>query len=112
MEDKLHEIVASIKRIANLNGNSNTRALSFNWNKEGKWDVYIYDFKEKQIRKITSGKDSYLNPNFSHSGKEILYLKDKEGDENFQVILRNLKSDEEIQLTNDLLRYRLKRFEV
>jgi hypothetical protein len=47
MEDKLHEIVASIKRIANLNGNSNARALSFNWNKEGKWDVYIFMISKK-----------------------------------------------------------------
>jgi dipeptidyl aminopeptidase/acylaminoacyl peptidase len=36
-----------------------------------------------------------------------LYLKDKEGDENFQVIIRNLKSDEEIQLTNDSNFYHL-----
>jgi len=105
MENNIHEIIAKTRQIWYLEVNEKQNLIAFNLNKEGKWDVYIYSLKEKEVRKITQGNNSYLFPSFSHEGKYLLYHKDKEGDENYQIILRDLNNNAEVNLTNDLKHY-------
>src|SRR5579875_3606553 len=105
MQDEIHEVIAKTRAVLNVNINEKNNCIAFNWNKEGKWDVYIYSLSSKLLSRITTGKDSYLEPFLSHNGKSILYLMDHEGDENYQVILRDLSTNEEKNLTNDSSHY-------
>ncbi|MEM0458120.1 MAG: hypothetical protein QXD76_03625, partial [Sulfolobales archaeon] len=102
---ELAEMLATIKSVFNLSGSPSENLLAFNWNRDGKWDVYIYDLSLERIEKITSGPDSYLEPSFSNRRRLIAYLKDREGDEMYQVILRDLESGEEQDLTRDPSHY-------
>jgi dipeptidyl aminopeptidase/acylaminoacyl peptidase len=107
MSIDLVEIIAEVKTVLNLSGSEKRGLLAFNWNRDGKWDVFLYYLDEKKIQKLTDGKDSYLFPDLSNKGDLIVYGKDRDGDENYQIILRDLYNNREIMLTNDPSHYHL-----
>jgi len=107
MSIDLVEIIAEVKTVLNLSGSEKRDLLAFNWNRDGKWDVFLYYLDEKKIQKLTDGKDSYLFPDLSNKGDLIVYGKDRDGDENYQIILRDLYNNKEIMLTNDPSHYHL-----
>jgi len=107
MSIDLVEIIAEVKTVLNLSGSEKRDLLAFNWNRDGKWDVFLYHLDEKKIQKLTDGKDSYLFPDLSNKGDLIVYGKDRDGDENYQIILRDLYNNKEIMLTNDPSHYHL-----
>ncbi|MEZ0289542.1 MAG: S9 family peptidase [Sulfolobales archaeon] len=98
-------IIASVKSIFNINGSPTEDLLVFNWNREGKWDVYLYDLGGREITRITSGSDSYLEPVFANRSRTLAYLRDKEGDENYQVVIRDLDKNIEVDVTRDPRHY-------
>jgi dipeptidyl aminopeptidase/acylaminoacyl peptidase len=107
MSIDLVEIIAEVKTVLNLSGSEKRDLLAFNWNRDEKWDVFLYYHDEKKIQKLTDGKDSYLFPDLSNKGDLIVYGKDRDGDENYQIILRDLYNNKEIMLTNDPSHYHL-----
>lgn len=100
----LAEIIGKVRFIASPRASERLGAVAFNWNRDGKWDVFIY-YKDGNVERITSGRDSFLSPAISPRGDVIAYLKDRDGDENFQVIVRDLASERESDVTADPAHY-------
>ncbi len=101
----LAEVIARVKSVANLSGCGSTGLLAFNWNRDEKWDVFIYDLSRESINKITSSPDSSLFPRFSNKGDKIVFSRDRDGDENYQIYIYDLVNKTETQLTNDYKYY-------
>ncbi|MEM2223951.1 MAG: alpha/beta fold hydrolase [Acidilobaceae archaeon] len=95
------EVLGKTRFIMNVDVNSRVHASLFNWNRDGKWDVFIYWVKDNLIEKVTSGLDSFLYPTISPRGDLIAYCKDRAGDENFQVVVRDLSSAKEEDVTRN-----------
>jgi len=101
----LAEVIGRIRFVRDVEVNARVGGAVFNWNRDGKWDVFLYWLKDGVIEKVTSGPDSYLSPTFSPQGDLVAYLRDREGDENFQVIVRELGSGREEDITRDPSHY-------
>ncbi|MCX8196108.1 MAG: S9 family peptidase [Acidilobaceae archaeon] len=91
------EALVGVRFVRSVSVSEKLNAVAFNWNKHGKWDVFLA--KGEEVERLTSGKDSYLEPEISPRGDQVAYLKDREGDENFQVIVRDLSSGREEDVT-------------
>ncbi|MCS7106626.1 MAG: S9 family peptidase [Acidilobaceae archaeon] len=97
------EALVKVRFVRNVSVNSRLKAVAFNWNRDGKWDVFLAT--GERVEKLTGGRDSYLEPEISPQGDVIAYLKDRDGDENFQVILRDLASGREEDVTKSSQHY-------
>lgn len=95
------EVIAKTRIIMDVEVNARVNAVVFNWNRDGKWDVFIYWVRDGSIEKLTGGPDSYLMPTFSPRGDLVAYARDRDGDENFQVIVRELDTGREEDITRD-----------
>ncbi|MEN2999202.1 MAG: S9 family peptidase [Acidilobaceae archaeon] len=97
------EALVKVRFVRNVSVSSKLRGVAFNWNREGKWDVFLA--LGDRIERLTRGRDSYLDPEISPQGDVIAYLKDRDGDENFQVILRDLASGRDEDVTKSPQHY-------
>jgi Periplasmic component of the Tol biopolymer transport system len=53
------------------------------------------------LRKVTEGLESSLDPDISPEGERLIYHRDRDGNERFQVIVRDLGSGREEDITGD-----------
>lgn len=99
------EVFGRIRFVYSVDVCSRVGGVAFNWNREGKWDVFVYWVDSGSIVKVTGGPDSYLYPSFSPRGDMLAYSKDREGDEMFQVIVRDVFGEREYDITRDPKHY-------
>ena len=101
----LAEVIARIKSVRSLSGSVERDLLVFNWNRDEKWDVYLYDLSRDSIEKITYASDSSLFPRISSRGDRIVYSRDRGGDENYQLIIYDINKRSEQMITEDPKHY-------
>jgi len=77
------------------------RKVAFVWNKIGQWQIYLVGFKDEQPAQLTAGNESCLSPRFSPDTKRLAYLQDYQGDEKFDIFIRDLESNESKNITPD-----------
>jgi len=104
----LAEALAKVKSVSSLSGSEAMDLLVFNWNRDEKWDVFLYDLSRDMISKVTSSPDSSLFPRFSNRGDKIVFSRDRDGDENYQIYVYDLVSKTETQLTHDYKYYHIR----
>lgn len=101
----LAEALVKATRVIDIDVSKKLKALAFNWNRDGKWDIFVYI--DNKLEKITRGPNSYFEPSFSNRSDMIAYVYDKDGNENFQVVVRNMDGDKEEEIAKDPNHYHL-----
>ncbi|MBI5936073.1 MAG: S9 family peptidase [Chloroflexi bacterium] len=85
--------------------------VAFAWNKTGDWQIYELTIPTPNLPipnlpipnlPITSGPGGKVFPRYSPDGKFLAYACDLDGSENFHIILRDLASGHERDLTPDI----------
>ena len=77
------------------------RGVAFAWNKTGQWQVYLMGLDDKHPKQLTTGTESSISPRFSPDGKRIAYAQDYQGDEKFDILVRDIDSDRSENITPD-----------
>ncbi len=96
------EKLAKIPTIMQLRTNKEKDKIGFYWNKTERNEFYILDPKIKEYKKITDGelpraiRAGYL---WLNDSKQIIYTRDKDGDEQHDLFLFNIETKESIQLS-------------
>lgn len=75
------------------------RSVAFVWNMSGQWQIHLMRFGDKQSTQLTMGSESSLSPRFSPNGKHLAYCQDCQGDEKFDIFLRDPESKESNNIT-------------
>ncbi len=101
------EVIGRVRFVANIDVCGRAKLVAFNWNKTGKWDVFLYRVDDGSIERVTEGTESNLDPDISPKGDRLLYHRDRDGDERFQVIVRDLSSGREENVTGDYRYYHM-----
>ncbi|HWD87261.1 MAG TPA: basic secretory protein-like protein [Mucilaginibacter sp.] len=65
------------EQFSNLSWSPDGENMVFQGLSEGQGDLYMYNFKTKQITQLTNDKYSDYQPCFSHDGKKILFTSDR-----------------------------------
>ena len=77
--------------------------LAFYWDKTGRVELYVLNLDSKEIEKISQGEvPRALRSGFiwTRDNENVIFAKDKDGNEQHDLYLFNLKSREVKQLTN------------
>lgn len=92
------------------------RHASFSWNSTGNWEIYTTplrtpqgrrDLKERpknsftDLEMISKGVGAKFAPQYSPNGKQLAYAVDLEGSESYHIVLQDLESDRQTDLTPD-----------
>ena len=56
------------------------RRIAFNSDRDGNWNIYLYDLEQGVERRLTSDPGQDLRPDFSPDGRYILFDSDRSGD--------------------------------
>ncbi len=75
--------------------------IVFMWNRTGRWQLYTIPITGGEARQITRATESAVAPRWSPDGRQIAYLQDYAGDENFDLFLLDPATGEKRNLTPD-----------
>ena len=53
-----------------------SRRLAYSANRDGAWNLYLYDFATNKETALTSGRTHSMSPRFSPDGKQVAFLRD------------------------------------
>ena len=96
------EKIASLPNIYLPKLSNDQTRLGFFWDKTGSLEFYIYDLVTKSVEQISNGefpKDLKSEYIWNWNDTEILFTKDKDGDEQQNIFSFHLESKELVQLT-------------
>ena len=65
-------------------------SIALTISKEGNKDIYLYNFKSKQLKRLTTNKSIDTEANFSPDGSKIAFTSNRTGQ--VQVYIKNIKS--------------------
>jgi dipeptidyl aminopeptidase/acylaminoacyl peptidase len=73
------------------------------WNPHGQWEIFELDLQAgASPRQISSGPGGKFHPRYSPDGRSLAYAVDFDGSEFHHILVRDLASGNEIDLTPDL----------
>src|SRR6185503_6802061 len=55
---------------------SDSRRLAYTANRDGAWNLYLYDFATNKETQLTQGRVHGVSPRFSPDGKQVAFLRD------------------------------------
>lgn len=53
-----------------------SRRVAYSANRDGAWNLYLYDFATNRETPLTSGRTHSVSPRFSRDGKQVAFLRD------------------------------------
>ncbi|RZN70664.1 MAG: S9 family peptidase [Candidatus Methanolliviera hydrocarbonicum] len=96
------EELFSLPTISGLNTSWDKQKIVFYWDKTGSNELYIMDLKTKDIKQVTHGelpKFVELPSIWSHDNSKIVFMKDRMGNEYYDIFLIDIKNGKVSQLT-------------
>lgn len=72
------EAMGDIVEFTNINFAPDGERVAFSGLREGQSDIYVYNFKTKELEQLTNDKYSDFQPSFSPDGKTIVFSTDRE----------------------------------
>jgi dipeptidyl aminopeptidase/acylaminoacyl peptidase len=103
----LAEVIGRVRFVANVDACEKDKLVAFNWNEPGRWEVFLYRVDDGSIIRVTDSPEGSLDPELSPKCDRLLYHRDRGGDERFQVIVRDLASGREEDVTRDPEHYHM-----
>lgn len=76
----------------------NGKELAFAWNATGHWEIFLLSLEGGVPEKLTSGEGDKVSPRYSPDGRKIAYLRDRDGDENFDILVISARGGEPREL--------------
>jgi dipeptidyl aminopeptidase/acylaminoacyl peptidase len=82
--------------------------VAFSWNPDGQWEIYeIFithepDSSDKPPRLISSGPGGKFHPRYSPDGRQLAFVVDFNGSENFHIILHDFAMNKDTDLMPDV----------
>ena len=104
-----NELATSVNITANLTGIANYMAwvgvanrVTFTSNHEGNNDIYIFDLDSDELKKLTTNDANDERGDISPDGNYLVFSSDRYNEGNQDILIKNLKTSELIQVTNSL----------
>ncbi|MHA1874485.1 MAG: prolyl oligopeptidase family serine peptidase [Candidatus Heimdallarchaeaceae archaeon] len=103
MLENLLEKLSRIPQFSFVKLNNSKDKVSFYWDKTGRIEFYLLDLKTKKLQQITEGelpktpRSGYI---WTRNDNEIIFAKDKDGNEKHDLFSLNITTKEIKQLTN------------
>ena len=103
MEPLSLEELFSLPSVSGLNVSWDQQKAAFYWDKTGRNELYVMDLKTEEMEQVTDGElpkfiMSYLV--WSRDGSNIIFMKDKIGNEQYNIYAIDIKTGDVSQLTN------------
>lgn len=77
------------------------RQAAISWNLSGRWEIYLLDLNDPAPRCLTRGAGARFAPRWSPDGKRLAFTLDVEGGELNDILVLDLASGEQVNLTPD-----------
>ncbi|HYV21203.1 MAG TPA: prolyl oligopeptidase family serine peptidase [Candidatus Bathyarchaeia archaeon] len=74
---------------------------AFSWNRSGTFEIYSVPLQGEQIFQLTDAKERSVWPRWSADARQLAFLRDRGGDERFDVWLVDRDGERERNLTNE-----------
>jgi len=75
--------------------------VAFSWNKTGNFEIYSAPIEKPTLYQLTDGTERSVSPRWSPDGKQIAFLRDRGGDERWDIWLVDRAGEHERNLTNE-----------
>src|SRR6267378_452728 len=75
--------------------------VAFSWNKSGSFEIYSAPIERERIYQLTDAKERSVWPRWSPDAKQLAFLRDRGGDERFDIWLVDRDGEHERNLTNE-----------
>ncbi|MHA1114871.1 MAG: S9 family peptidase [Candidatus Heimdallarchaeaceae archaeon] len=103
MLEKILEKLSRIPQFSFVKLNNSKDKVSFYWDKTGRVEFYLLDLETKKLQQITEGelpktpRSGYV---WTRNDEEIIFAKDKDGNEKHDLFVLNVTTKEVKQLTD------------
>ena len=75
--------------------------VAFSWNKTGNFEIYSAPIEKATLYQLTDGTERSVSPRWSPDGRQIAFLRDRGGDERWDIWLVDREGEHERNLTNE-----------
>ncbi|MEK7862981.1 MAG: DPP IV N-terminal domain-containing protein, partial [Chloroflexota bacterium] len=75
--------------------------VAFAWNKTGTFEIYSAPIEKERLYQLTDAKERSVSPRWSPDGTQIAFLRDRGGDERFDIWLVDRDGERERNLTSE-----------
>lgn len=75
--------------------------VAFAWNKTGTFEIYSAPIERERLFQLTDARERSVNPRWAPDGKQIAFLRDRGGDERFDIWLVDREGEHERDLTSE-----------
>jgi dipeptidyl aminopeptidase/acylaminoacyl peptidase len=75
--------------------------VAFAWNKSGTFEIYSAPIERERIYQLTEAKERSVSPRWSPDAKQLAFLRDRGGNERFDIWLVDRDGETERNLTNE-----------
>src|SRR6185503_1843117 len=75
--------------------------VAFAWNKTGTFEIYSAPIERERIYQLTDAKERSVSPRWSPDAKQLAHLRDRGGNERFDIWLVDRDGEKERNLTNE-----------
>jgi dipeptidyl aminopeptidase/acylaminoacyl peptidase len=75
--------------------------VAFSWNRSGTFEIYSAPIEGERIFQLTEAKERSVWPRWSPDGRQLAFLRDRGGDERFDIWLVDKDGEHERNLTNE-----------
>ena len=75
--------------------------VAFSWNKSGNFEIYSAPLERERIYQLTDAKERSVSPRWAPDAKRLAFLRDRGGDERFDIWLVDRDGEKERNLTNE-----------
>ena len=75
--------------------------VAFAWNRSGTFEIYSAPLERDRLFQLTDAKERSVSPRWSPDGAQLAFLRDRGGDERFDIWLVDREGERERDLTNE-----------
>jgi dipeptidyl aminopeptidase/acylaminoacyl peptidase len=75
--------------------------VAFSWNKTGNFEIYSAPIEREKLFQLTAGTERSVSPRWAPDGSQLAFLRDKGGDERWDIWLVDREGEHERNLTNE-----------
>ncbi|HUG05052.1 MAG TPA: alpha/beta fold hydrolase [Candidatus Limnocylindria bacterium] len=75
--------------------------VAFSWNKSGTFEIYSAPIERERLYQLTDAKERSVSPRWSPDAKHLAFLRDRGGNERFDIWLVDRDGETERNLTNE-----------
>jgi dipeptidyl aminopeptidase/acylaminoacyl peptidase len=75
--------------------------VAFSWNRSGSFEIFSAPLEGERIFQLTEANERSVSPRWSPDGKQLAFMRDRGGDERFDIWLVDRDGERERNLTNE-----------